>query len=53
MTYTSKTDIQKLKTEYIKLLSNKPPVGESIPVLVAPFNIIDYMPSDEEICKSL
>jgi hypothetical protein len=52
-TYPSKTDIQKLQTEYSELLTNKPPVGEPLPVLVDPFRIIDYIPSDQEIGKAV
>jgi hypothetical protein len=34
------------------LLANKLPMGEPIPVLVAPFNIIDSIPSDQEIGRA-
>jgi len=45
----SRADLQQTSDEYRDLYSRTAPPGESIPVLVAPFDICDEIPSEEEI----
>jgi hypothetical protein len=49
----SKTDLQKLQTEYSELLANKPSTGEPIPIMINPYSIDDSIPTDTEIGKSV
>lgn len=45
----SRADLQRTSDEYQDLYSRADPPGEPIPVLVAPFDICDEIPSEEEI----
>jgi hypothetical protein len=49
----SKTDLQKLHTEYSKLLVNKSSTGEPIPIMINPYSIDDSIPMDTEIGKAV
>jgi hypothetical protein len=45
-------DLQKLQTEYSRLLANKPSTGEPITIMINPYSIDDLIPTDKEIGKA-
>ena len=45
----SRADLQRTSDEYRDLYSRADPPGDSVPVLVAPFDICDEIPLEEEI----
>jgi hypothetical protein len=45
----SQQDLNKMEVEFKALFKLEPPPGEPIPVLVAPFDVEDDVPSKEEI----
>jgi hypothetical protein len=49
--HPSKKDLKILQTDYGELLTNKPPAGEPISILVSPFDVDDSIPSEAEIEK--